>query len=99
VYVYAQVPVGNQPSNIEEQIREMAMGFIRHETCLILAVSPANTDLANSDALMMARSVRATVLAPLSLFRRSPPSQQEHRLTEGFGGGRWTRVATEPSAW
>ena len=52
-----KVPVGNQPSNIEEQIRDMAMSFIKHETCLILAVSPANTDLANSDALMMARSV------------------------------------------
>merc|ERR1719340_588332 len=33
------------------------MQFITKETCLILAVTPANTDLATSDALAMAKSV------------------------------------------
>ncbi|KAL6843440.1 hypothetical protein ACP4OV_026762 [Aristida adscensionis] len=33
----------------------MIMSYIRHKTCIILAVSPANADLANSDALQMAR--------------------------------------------
>merc|ERR1719412_1993782 len=33
------------------------MQFIAKETCLILAVTPANTDLATSDALMLAKSV------------------------------------------
>ncbi|XP_078443415.1 dynamin-related protein 3A-like [Wolffia australiana] len=50
-----KVPVGNQPSDIELRIRTMIMSYIRHETCIILAVSPANSDLANSDALQMAR--------------------------------------------
>ena len=31
--------------------------FITKETCLILAVTPANTDLATSDALQLAKSV------------------------------------------
>lgn len=52
-----KVPIGDQPADIEMQIRNMLMEFITRDTCLILAVSPANTDLANSDALKIAREV------------------------------------------
>uniref|UniRef100_A0A0B7AMH0 Dynamin-type G domain-containing protein n=1 Tax=Arion vulgaris TaxID=1028688 RepID=A0A0B7AMH0_9EUPU len=52
-----KVPVGDQPADIEQQIRNMLMEFISKESCLILAVSPANTDLANSDALKIAKEV------------------------------------------
>lgn len=50
-----KVPVGDQPSDIESRVRTMILSYIKHETCIILAVSPANADLANSDALQMAR--------------------------------------------
>ncbi|XP_028787477.1 dynamin-related protein 3A [Neltuma alba] len=49
-----KVPVGDQPSDIEARIRTMIMSYIKTPTCLILAVTPANSDLANSDALQMA---------------------------------------------
>lgn len=52
-----KVPVGDQPVDIEQQIREMIMQFITKENCIILAVSPANSDLANSDALKLAKEV------------------------------------------
>ncbi|KAF0032809.1 dynamin-3 isoform X2 [Scophthalmus maximus] len=52
-----KVAVGDQPHDIEHQIREMLMQFITKESCLILAVTPANTDLANSDALKIAKEV------------------------------------------
>ncbi|CAJ1060096.1 dynamin 3a isoform X2 [Xyrichtys novacula] len=52
-----KVPVGDQPSDIEYQIRDMIMQFICKEHCLILAVTPANMDLANSDALKLAKDV------------------------------------------
>lgn len=52
-----KVPIGDQPPDIEQQIRGMILQFIRKETCLILAVTPANTDLANSDALKLAKEV------------------------------------------
>ena len=52
-----KVPVGDQPATIERDIREMLLQFISRENCLILAVSPANSDLANSDALQIAKSV------------------------------------------
>ncbi|KAL3724011.1 hypothetical protein ACJRO7_036089 [Eucalyptus globulus] len=49
-----KVPVGDQPSDIEARIRTMIMSYIKVPSCLILAVTPANSDLANSDALQMA---------------------------------------------
>ncbi|XP_037808995.1 dynamin isoform X6 [Lucilia sericata] len=52
-----KVAIGDQPQDIEQQIRQMILQFIRKETCLILAVTPANTDLANSDALKLAKDV------------------------------------------
>ncbi|XP_072398017.1 dynamin isoform X1 [Diabrotica undecimpunctata] len=52
-----KVPIGDQPLDIEAQIRGMIMQFIKRESCLILAVTPANTDLANSDALKLAKEV------------------------------------------
>uniref|UniRef100_A0A8C1PL85 Dynamin-2 n=1 Tax=Cyprinus carpio TaxID=7962 RepID=A0A8C1PL85_CYPCA len=52
-----KVPVGDQPPDIEFQIRDMLMQFVTKENCLLLAVSPANSDLANSDALKIAKEV------------------------------------------
>ncbi|XP_030599175.1 dynamin-1a isoform X7 [Archocentrus centrarchus] len=52
-----KVPVGDQPADIESQIRDMLMQFVTKENCLMLAVSPANSDLANSDALKIAKEV------------------------------------------
>ncbi|TMX05263.1 hypothetical protein EJD97_025433 [Solanum chilense] len=49
-----KVPVGDQPSDIEARIRTMIMSYIKRSSCLILAVTPANADLANSDALQIA---------------------------------------------
>ena len=52
-----KVPVGDQPRDIEKQIRDMLMKYITKGACIILAVTAANTDLANSDGLKMAREV------------------------------------------
>jgi len=52
-----KVPVGDQPPDIEIQIRSMLLEFISKDNCLILAITPANSDLANSDALKIAKEV------------------------------------------
>jgi replication fork clamp-binding protein CrfC len=52
-----KVPVGDQPRDIERQIREMVMKQISKSNAIILAVTAANTDLANSDGLKLAREV------------------------------------------
>eukprot|EP00954_Amorphochlora_amoebiformis_P002447 191949-Amorphochlora_amoeboformis.AAC.3 len=52
-----KVPVGDQPANIEQLIRDMSLKFIRNPNSIIVAVSPANTDIANSDSLKLAKEV------------------------------------------
>ena len=52
-----KVPVGDQPRDIERQIKEMVLKQISKPNAIILAVTAANTDLANSDGLKLAREV------------------------------------------
>lgn len=52
-----KVPVGDQPKDIERQIKEMVLKFITRPNAIILSVTAANVDLANSDGLMLAREV------------------------------------------
>lgn len=52
-----KVPVGDQPKDIEKQIKDMLLKYISRPACIILAVTAANTDLANSDGLKLAREV------------------------------------------
>lgn len=67
-----KVPIGDQPVDIEQQIKAMIFQFIRRESCLILAVTPANTDLANSDALKLAKEVDPQGKITTALFSYSP---------------------------
>lgn len=52
-----KVPTGDQPEDVEEQIKAMCFEFINNPNAIILAVTAANSDLVNSDGLKMARSV------------------------------------------
>lgn len=52
-----KVPVGDQPRDIERQIKDMLLKYISRPNAIILAVTAANTDLANSDGLKLAKEV------------------------------------------
>ncbi|GIY48713.1 hypothetical protein CDAR_314571 [Caerostris darwini] len=52
-----KVPVGDQPEDIEIQIRQLILQHISNPNAIILAVTPANTDFATSESLKMAREV------------------------------------------
>lgn len=52
-----KIPVGDQPTDIERQIHGLVTSYISKPNCIIIAVSPANVDLANSDSLKLARSI------------------------------------------
>ncbi|KAF9355153.1 Dynamin- GTPase protein [Mortierella sp. AD094] len=52
-----KIPVGDQPTDIEKQTRNLILDYILKPNSVILAVSPANVDLANSDSLKLARQV------------------------------------------
>ncbi|KAK4988054.1 Dynamin-related GTPase protein [Elasticomyces elasticus] len=52
-----KVPIGDQPSDIEKQTRNLITEYIAKPNSIILAVSPANNDIVNSEALKLARYV------------------------------------------
>ncbi|XP_035497816.1 dynamin-1-like protein isoform X1 [Scophthalmus maximus] len=52
-----KLPVGDQPKDIELQIRELIVKYISNPNSIILAVTAANTDMATSEALKVAREV------------------------------------------
>lgn len=51
------MPVGDQPNDIEVQIKDLILKHISNPNCIILAVTAANTDMATSEALKVAREV------------------------------------------
>lgn len=52
-----KVPIGEQPPDIEKQIKNLILDYVATPNCIILAVSPANVDLVNSESLKLAREV------------------------------------------
>ncbi|XP_058446499.1 dynamin-1-like protein [Malaya genurostris] len=52
-----KVPVGDQPEDIEAQIKDLLVQYIENPNSIILAVTAANTDMATSESLKMAKEV------------------------------------------
>eukprot|EP00659_Diplonema_papillatum_P011981 gene11981-18498_t len=52
-----QIAVEGQPANIGKEIKAMILEWIEPKNTIILAVSAANVDIANSDALKLAKQV------------------------------------------
>lgn len=52
-----KVAVEGQPESIVQEIENMVRSYIEKPNCIILAISPANQDLATSDAIKIAREV------------------------------------------
>ena len=50
-------PFRTDKGELTDFLSGMIMAFISKPSCLILAVTPANSDLANSDALKLAKEV------------------------------------------
>ncbi|CAG8632264.1 4431_t:CDS:2, partial [Ambispora gerdemannii] len=52
-----KIPVGDQPTDIEKQTRNLILDYITKPNSIVLAVSPANVDLVNSESLKLAKQV------------------------------------------
>ncbi|KAI3453181.1 hypothetical protein Pfo_009844 [Paulownia fortunei] len=55
-----KVAVEGQPESIVEDIEMMVRSYVEKPNCIILAISPANQDIATSDAIKLAREVDPT---------------------------------------
>jgi hypothetical protein len=90
--VITKVPVGDEPTDIEVRIRIMIISYIKQRTL----PSPANADLANSDALLLARVADPDDMCALHnvypiprtfQFRISIPNNTVLFASSFFGGG------------
>jgi dynamin 1-like protein len=52
-----KVAVGDQPDDIEIQIKTLILKYIQNPNSIILAVSPANADMATSESIKIARDI------------------------------------------
>lgn len=52
-----KIPVGDQPTDIESQTRNLVLEYISKPNSIIVAISPANVDIVNSESLKIAREV------------------------------------------
>ncbi|KAJ8755889.1 hypothetical protein K2173_024434 [Erythroxylum novogranatense] len=55
-----KVAVEGQPESIVQDIEAMVRTYVEKPNCIILAISPANQDIATSDAIKLAREVDPT---------------------------------------
>ena len=65
-----KVAVADQPPDIEQQINSMILSYISSPHTIIVAVSAANTDIANSDSLKLAREVDPTGMRTLGVLTK-----------------------------
>ena len=72
-----RVPVGDQPSDIEQQVRRLCLKYIENANSIILAITAANTDISNSDALQLARSVDPTGRRTVGVLTKVRPHAQD----------------------
>jgi len=52
-----RVPIGDQPKNIEQITKDMARRYVEDPLTIILCVIAANSDIATSDGLMLAKEI------------------------------------------
>ena len=55
-----RVPIGDQPKNIEQITKDMARRYAEDPLTIILCVIAANSDIATSDGLMLAKEIDTT---------------------------------------
>uniref|UniRef100_A0A672SWF0 Interferon-induced GTP-binding protein Mx-like n=1 Tax=Sinocyclocheilus grahami TaxID=75366 RepID=A0A672SWF0_SINGR len=66
----ARVATGNQPVDIEEQIKSLIEKFIKRQETISLVVVPANIDIATTEALRMASKVDSTGQRTLGILTK-----------------------------
>ena len=80
--------MGDQPDDIEQQTHDLCRTYITNPNSIILAVSPANADIATSESIKLAKSVdpegnrTLAVCTKLDLMDRGTDA---HDILEGKG--------------
>eukprot|EP00931_Biecheleriopsis_adriatica_P055628 TRINITY_DN32934_c0_g1_i1.p1 TRINITY_DN32934_c0_g1~~TRINITY_DN32934_c0_g1_i1.p1 ORF type:complete len:358 (-),score=64.57 TRINITY_DN32934_c0_g1_i1:132-1205(-) len=82
-----KVPTGEQPKDISQTIRQLVLRYVRERNCIILAVSAANSDLATSDALALAREVDPQGERTVGVLTKLDLAEEAGAALEALRGG------------
>ncbi|KAK1937203.1 dynamin central region family protein [Babesia divergens] len=82
-----KVPVGDQTHDIEHQIRQMITEYIGKPSCIILALTSANMDIATSDSLQMAREVDPEGARTIGVITKCDMVEDKGSALEVLRGG------------
>lgn len=85
-----KVPVGDQPEDIETQIKELILKHIENPNSIILAVTAANTDLATSESLKLAKQVDPGKMMTAFIFLLLNTFRQFCIIISCYSVFRWT---------
>ena len=81
-----KIAIGDQPKDIDSKIEKMVLSYISRPNSIILAVSPGNVDIANSDSLKLAREVDKSgsrTLAVVTKCDLMERGKEAHEVLEG----------------
>ncbi|KAH8522133.1 hypothetical protein H0E87_002954 [Populus deltoides] len=90
-----KVAVEGQPDSIVQDIENMVRAYIEKPNCIILAISPANQDLATSDAIKISREVDPTgertlgVLTKIDLMDKGTDAVDLDKLGDSWSHFTW----------
>lgn len=81
-----KIPVGDQPDDIEKRIKQMINIYTSNPNSLVLAISPANNDIANSDSLKLARQVDPDGERTLGVVTKMDTGDDEAQILKIISG-------------
>ncbi|XP_055344737.1 dynamin-1-like protein isoform X1 [Paramacrobiotus metropolitanus] len=82
-----KVPLPDQPVDIEDQIKTLVLNFIENSNSVILAVTPAYEDMANMEALKLARQVDPDGQRTIAVFTKFDRVEDGVNAREMLSGG------------
>lgn len=65
-----KVAIGDQPQDIELQIQQLILQYVTDPNSIIVAVTPANIDIVNSEALKLAKDVDPTGVRTIGVITK-----------------------------
>ncbi|XP_044003391.1 dynamin-like isoform X2 [Aphidius gifuensis] len=81
---FTKVPIDDPRYEIESKIHKIILDYISNESCVILAVTPANMDLANSVALQIAKEVDPQGLRTIGVITKLDQLDEKTDVREIF---------------
>ncbi|ODN01123.1 Dynamin-1-like protein [Orchesella cincta] len=84
-----QVPVGDQPENIADQVKELILEYTSSENAVILAVCDGTVDIANHESIRIAKQVdpyQERTIVLLTKLDKLVPAEEYVKTTEILNG-------------